>query len=142
MGLFPSFAEPGGVQLSGRLAWEGISNPSVIGLQNGAAACWNPCLFSYGSVEAEMGLARMESMDNGRMIFARSKAGALVSALRTRWPVKIILVWHLALLKLLPFFRGSGPKIALFLHGIEAWKRHDWLTRKLLRRVDLFLTNS
>jgi phosphatidylinositol alpha-1,6-mannosyltransferase len=52
------------------------------------------------------------------------------------------LVWHLSLLKLVPLFRLSNPKIAVFLHGIEAWKKQDWLTRALLHRVSLFVTNS
>jgi phosphatidylinositol alpha-1,6-mannosyltransferase len=51
-------------------------------------------------------------------------------------------VWHIGLLKLLPFFRAPNARVALFLHGIEAWTKHDWLTRTLLRRIDLFLTNS
>ena len=137
LGLFPSFAEPGGIQLSGQLAWEGLNNPPSIGAQNGHSAIWHPYLFSYGSP-----LAQTKLFDNGDSVSATSKAGALISAMRIKWPVKVMLVWHLALLKLLPFFKNSEAKIALFLHGIEAWKRHDWLTRKLLRRVDLFITNS
>ena len=53
-----------------------------------------------------------------------------------------MLIWHLDLLKLLPFLRVSDARVALFLHGIEAWRRQDWLTRNLLQRVDLFLSNS
>jgi phosphatidylinositol alpha-1,6-mannosyltransferase len=56
--------------------------------------------------------------------------------------VQTVLLWHLSLLKLLPFFRIPDAKTVLFLHGIEAWKPQDWLTRRLLRRVDLFLSNS
>jgi phosphatidylinositol alpha-1,6-mannosyltransferase len=30
----------------------------------------------------------------------------------------------------------------VFLHGIEAWQQQDWLSRTLLRRADLFVSNS
>jgi phosphatidylinositol alpha-1,6-mannosyltransferase len=54
-----------------------------------------------------------------------------------------VLIWHLSLLKLLPvLLAGQRTRIVLFLHGIEAWRRQSWLNRLLLRRVDLFLTNS
>jgi len=132
LGLFPSFAGSGGIQLSGQLAWEGINNR-----HNRNGAIWHPYLFTYGSPATQL-----ESPSEKEIVSATSKSGALISAMRTRWPVKVMLVWHLALLKLLPFFKNSEAKIALFLHGIEAWKHHDWLTRRLLRRVDLFLTNS
>jgi phosphatidyl-myo-inositol dimannoside synthase len=59
-----------------------------------------------------------------------------------QWPVRVVLVWHLGLLKLLPFFRVPRVKVVLFLHGIEAWRRQRWLTGSLLRRVDLFLSGS
>jgi len=137
LGLFPSFAGSGGIQLSGQLAWEGINNQAGTGLHNGNGAIWQPYLFTYGSPSD-----KSESRGEKEIVSATSKGGALISAMRTRWPVKVMLVWHLALLKLLPFFKNSEAKIALFLHGIEAWKRHDWLTQRLLRRVDLFLTNS
>jgi hypothetical protein len=64
-----------------------------------------------------------------------------MAALQERWLVQVMLIWHLGLLKLLPFFRIPGVKVALFLHGIAAWGRQHWLTRSLLRRVDLFLSN-
>jgi phosphatidylinositol alpha-1,6-mannosyltransferase len=35
-----------------------------------------------------------------------------------------------------------GAKIVVFLHGVEAWRRQDWLTRALLHRVTLFVSNS
>jgi phosphatidyl-myo-inositol dimannoside synthase len=51
-------------------------------------------------------------------------------------------VWHLHLLKLLPLLDRSAARVIVFLHGIEAWRRHDRLTQRLLKRVDLFLSNS
>jgi len=132
LGVFPSFDIPGGVQYSGRLAWEGIED----GLGPKHSGAIETYLFSYGGKHAG------QSSNGDRAIVASSKPAALLSAVRTRWRVKTILVWHLALLKLLPFFRHPDAEIALFLHGIEAWKRQDLLTRTLLKRVSLFLTNS
>ena len=62
--------------------------------------------------------------------------------LASHWPDDVALVWHLGMLKLLPFLRGFRGRVVLFLHGIELWKPHGWMTRRLLRRVDLFLSNS
>jgi phosphatidylinositol alpha-1,6-mannosyltransferase len=52
------------------------------------------------------------------------------------------LIWHIGMLRLLPFLRVGSAHIALFLHGVEVWRRHDPLTRLLLPRVNLFLSNS
>jgi phosphatidylinositol alpha-1,6-mannosyltransferase len=53
------------------------------------------------------------------------------------------LVWHIDLLKLLPFFRlPSATRIILFLHGVEVWRELDPGVKLLLRRVNLFLSNS
>jgi phosphatidylinositol alpha-1,6-mannosyltransferase len=56
--------------------------------------------------------------------------------------VKIILVWHLNLLKYLFLLRSSGARTILFLHGIEAWRHQGPATQLLLRRVDRILCNS
>jgi phosphatidylinositol alpha-1,6-mannosyltransferase len=80
--------------------------------------------------------------DGGPAVYAGSRPSAIIAALRVRWPVRLVLVWHLAFLKLLPFFRVSDARVVLFLHGIEAWRRQDLLTRGLLRRVNFFLSNS
>jgi phosphatidylinositol alpha-1,6-mannosyltransferase len=71
-----------------------------------------------------------------------SKARLVRRILQRRWRASVVLVWHLHMLKLLPFLRGFRGRTVLFLHGIEAWRPHGWLTRRLLRRVDLFLSNS
>src|SRR5437879_12537144 len=54
---------------------------------------------------------------------------------------KRILIWHLHLAKLL-LVSGPESRVSVFLHGIEAWRRQDRLTRAALRRVHLFLSNS
>jgi phosphatidylinositol alpha-1,6-mannosyltransferase len=48
----------------------------------------------------------------------------------------------MGMLKLLPFVRTTGSRTVLFLHGVEAWRKASPWQAALLRRVDLFLTNS
>jgi phosphatidylinositol alpha-1,6-mannosyltransferase len=121
LGLFPGLhAEViGGIEVSGRVAWEAVT------LAAGRGRCR---LISTGGPAGRLGL--------------RSKLGAIAAASRGRWSAGTVLVWHLGLLKLLPFLRVGDARIVVFLHGIEAWRRPDWLTRRLLGRVDLFLSNS
>ena len=70
------------------------------------------------------------------------KLRAVLSTLKRDHPADVLLVWQIGLLKLLPFLRRRPKKVVLFLHGVEAWKQHDWLTARLINRVDLFLSNS
>jgi phosphatidylinositol alpha-1,6-mannosyltransferase len=131
LGLFPTFESLGGVQTSGQVAWESVAEA----LCSGQYGVRNARLFCYGS-------GGERERCHGNTIYASSKRRAVIAALRAQWPVRVVLVWHLGLLKLLPFFRVPGAKLVLFLHGVEAWGRQHWLTRTLLRRVDLFLSNS
>jgi phosphatidylinositol alpha-1,6-mannosyltransferase len=94
-------------------------------------------LISYGAPTTRESFSGL-----GTTYVVSSKPAAIVRALRQRWSAHLILVWHLGLLKLLPFFRLHRAHVALFLHGVEAWQPLDPLTRLLLKRVDLFLTNS
>jgi phosphatidylinositol alpha-1,6-mannosyltransferase len=113
VGVFPSFKPFGGVQASGREAWQAI----VSRMGEGRA-----CLLGY---EPERGktLAALEALA------MRPKSGTL-------------LVWHLQLLKLARVIAGPAARVVVFLHGIEAWRRQDSITRWALRRVNLFLSNS
>ncbi|HKP46612.1 MAG TPA: glycosyltransferase family 4 protein [Pyrinomonadaceae bacterium] len=122
-GLFPEFGKDhlGGIQVSGDIAWQAVS-------ENSAAD-----LFSY---EAPRGTPWATQ----RAFSLRTKS--IFSALTRRGNPDLLLVWQIGLLKLLPFFLHQPRKVVLFLHGIEAWKKQDWLTRELLKRVDLFLCNS
>jgi phosphatidyl-myo-inositol dimannoside synthase len=115
VGLFPSFdaAVSGGVQASGREAWHGII--ARIGGWRADALC-----YETGS----------------------SKARAVMRAICYRRKAAVVLIWHMHLLKLLPFVDHSASRVILFLHGIEAWLKHDPLTQHLLKRVDLILSNS
>ena len=129
LALFPAFeVETGGVQVSARVAWEalrtGFPEPRAVrGFQFGAA---------NGHT----------SGSNGLMASARTGPGAVATALSRRWGAQVVLVWHLALLRLLPFLRVPRARVVQVLHGIEAWRAQDWLTRRLLGRVDLFLSDS
>lgn len=129
LGLFPTFkaGSIGGVQESARIAWEAISRHASA--QRGQAT-----LFCYGSKSAELYSASDFS-------FA-SKPATVLMALRHEWRAQVVVIWHAGLLKLLPFFRLAGAKVVLFLHGIEVWRKLDWLSRKQLQRVSLFLCNS
>ena len=114
-GLFPAWDTGGygGVQSSGREAWKAIS--TEFGERNVAA------------LHHQAGA---------------SKAETIVKAVRWRPRPRILLVWHMHLLKLLPFLETSGTRVILYLHGIEAWLRLDSITRFLLRKVSLVLANS
>lgn len=127
LGLFPSLSlqKFGGIEVSGRVAWAGIVDR--VG-QNGAS------LICYAPGEPHT------SEQAG--VYVHSKPAALRLALQRTGSVRCILVWHLHLLKLLPFFRQSASRAVVFLHGVEAWRRQDIFTRTLLRRVGLFLCNS
>lgn len=74
--------------------------------------------------------------------FDGSKPKAIAQTLARKWPVRTILVWHIGMLKLLPFARAGEARVVLVLHGIEAWRPVSCAVAKLLDRVDLFLTVS
>ncbi len=128
VGLFPEFGDGhvGGIQASGRVAWEAISTA--------ARQIDSPAeLLCYGKVD-------YGSSANGSSGLSRSQA--VIDAITRKREISEFIVWQLGLLKLLPFFRAGSARVTLFLHGIEAWKTPDPLTRKLLRSVDCFLVNS
>jgi phosphatidylinositol alpha-1,6-mannosyltransferase len=113
LGVFPSLEPLGGVQASGRDAWQGIVNQ--IGEQRACFLGYDP-----GASKTRAGLAAL----------AKRRRGG------------ILLVWHLNLLKLAPLVAGAGARVVVFLHGIEAWRQPDALTRWALGKVNLFLSNS
>lgn len=130
LGMFPAHdgSHAGGVQVAGRIAWQGLR--SRLPGQEGAGL-----VFEYGP-------STSTSVNGDPVVSARSRPGALWAVLRRRWPVELVLVWHMSLLRLLPFLRVPDASVVLVLHGIEAWRPQGWLTRALLRRVDLFLSDS
>jgi glycosyltransferase involved in cell wall biosynthesis len=131
LGLFPGFETIGGVQTSGRLAWEWVSRSVESGLVGTAH------LVSY---DKEWG--RSEGVWSGTSTRARSRISLVSQTIRRRWAADLLLVWHISLLRLVPLFRLRNAKVVVFLHGIEAWKKQDLLTRSVLHRVSLFGSNS
>jgi phosphatidyl-myo-inositol dimannoside synthase len=127
LGLFPSLDRIGGVEASGRLAWDTFASGNC---RNRYLLCYRP------------GARNGQGQGFGNAKVAGTKIEAIAAALGRIWPVQIVFAWHVGLLRLLPFLRLHDAKVVLFLHGIEAWKRHGPFTRTLLRRVQLFLSNS
>jgi phosphatidylinositol alpha-1,6-mannosyltransferase len=113
VGIFPSLEPLGGVQASGRDAWEGIVGE--IGTQRTSFLGYQP---------------------------GASKTRTALAALAKRRHGGTLLVWHLNLLKLAPLAAGAAARVVVFLHGIEAWRRQDSITRWALGKVKLFLSNS
>ena len=109
LAIFPSLHDdnPGGIQVSGRIAWQGLQ-------QNAQATLLE--------------------------VSAGHKLAAVREVRRPRGEVDVVLFWHLDLLRLAPLLPGRARR-AVFLHGIEAWRRPDPLTRRLLRSTHV-LVNS
>jgi phosphatidylinositol alpha-1,6-mannosyltransferase len=114
LGLFPSFDSErfGGIQMSGRDAWKSVVD-------------------KFGEASAHVLFYKQGEF----------KGTTVLSALRSP-RARRILVWHLQLAKLLPLVATPQTRVTVFLHGIEAWRRLDHLTRAALRRVHLFVSNS
>lgn len=129
LGLFPYFGPEviGGAQTSAQIAWDAVVN------QAGAAAT----LVSYASNNGVT--AGWTSPDR---LIVNSKSKAVFAALTRNWDQDLIFVWHIGLLKLLPFFRFTNARVVAMLLGIEAWRVHDRLTQNQLAKVDLYLTIS
>jgi phosphatidylinositol alpha-1,6-mannosyltransferase len=130
LGVFSGLTgDVGGIQTAGRIAWEAINRQEA---DNSGDAV----LFHYGEGcghPARVGPPVVE---------ARSKWAALAAALQLDLAPKVVIFWHLSLLRLVPFLDLSRARVIVFLHGIEAWKRQGIISKRLLKRVDLFLTNS
>jgi phosphatidyl-myo-inositol dimannoside synthase len=77
-----------------------------------------------------------------RAVIASNKPMLGLHVLARRWEADTAVVWHIGMLKLAPILRGFRGRVVMFCHGIELWRRHGWFTRRLLQRVDLFLSNS
>jgi phosphatidylinositol alpha-1,6-mannosyltransferase len=123
-GLFPEFRNGslGGIEGSASIAWNAVSANNHAEL-----VCY----------ENPHGLAK-----KSRWTVANARLRSALAVRKQRERSGILLIWHIGLLKLLPFFRTPPQKVVLFMHGIEIWRYQDLLTRRLLKRVDLFLTNS
>jgi len=123
--LFPGVGPIGGIQASGLEAWRAFQDDADRrAIVFGADASGEVSLCPDGAV------------------VSRSRASLIAKIVARQWSSKTALVWHVGLLKLLPFMRGFRGRVVLFLHGIEAWRKPSLATRILLRRVDHFFANS
>jgi len=130
LGLFPSFGIgiTGGIETSAEVAWEALTKHAHHHKQR-------PFLLCYGQVPNNA--AKFPAVH-----YASTKHSALIKTLDPRLKPSMVFIWHLGLLKLIPAFLRHRPRIIVFLHGIEAWRKQDRLTSYLLNYVDLFLSNS
>jgi phosphatidyl-myo-inositol dimannoside synthase len=131
LGLFPSFGGVGGVERAGQIVWEGIVNASA---GDNHVICYGAPIQVEGNGAG--GPIR------GTLHQTSSQVMAVAMAASRRWPVQLVFVWHMGMLKMLPFIRTKGSKTVLFLLGIEAWRPVSKVVARLLSRVDLFLTIS
>jgi phosphatidylinositol alpha-1,6-mannosyltransferase len=136
LGLFPYFGPEilGGVQASARIAWDAITENTEE----------SATLLSYvgGNGANSVTSGSGNSADLAETVLVSSKTNALYKALSRNWPHDLVFIWHLGLLRLLPFFRLSQARVVMMLLGVEAWREQSWLTRKQLEKVDLFLSIS
>jgi glycosyltransferase involved in cell wall biosynthesis len=130
LGLFPAFhtENPGGIQVSGHLAWEALQKACV---ERGGNA---------HAVQIDLSNTATEVQDEHSTIL-RSRSGAALQVLRARWSPQVVLCWHADLLTLLPLIRDAQRRM-LFLHGIEVWDTPGWLKQRLYSGLDLILSNS
>ncbi len=131
LGLFPSPGVVGGVERSGFEAWRAITESSR---ESNHLVCYGPPMSDEINAQIERW--------GGTLFHTRSQAMSALRVVSTQRHVRMVLVWHLGMLRLLPFVRGTGARTILYLHGIEAWQPVSGALVKLLRRVDLFLSNS
>lgn len=131
LGLFPYFGPEavGGVQASARIAWDAVTEHAEE----------SATLLSYAGANSSNGGSNKHDPET---FVVNSKRKAIYKALSRSWPHDLVFVWHLGLLRLLPFFRFSRVRVVLMLLGVEAWREQSWLTRKQLEKVDLFLSIS
>lgn len=114
VGIFPSLdGVPGGVQASGREAREAL--------------------------QQRFGAQHVRQLSYGN---STSKLATVLAAMSLRGRRDIVLVWHIGLLKLLPFVDPSCSTGVAFIHGVEAWKPLDRITAVILARTASILTNS
>ncbi len=132
LGLFPRIGPEatGGIEHSGWLAWTGLKNIVKCRGERVLLFCYVPDKHRAGPPATS------------DVIALSGKFRGVMHVLRHRLVPEEVLIWHLGLLKLLPFVRSGRTRVVLFLHGIEVWHRLPLSLRWLLRRVDLFLANS
>ena len=124
LGIFPSLGYFDGIGRSGVAAWRGVTESLAV----------SPVLVSYGTSVPPADTV-------GEIRHSMSQWAAAWHVLRLSRRFHVTLVWHVHLLRLLPFVRRPG-KVAVYLHGIEVYRKLSPEVAKHLHRVDLVLSNS
>jgi phosphatidylinositol alpha-1,6-mannosyltransferase len=119
----------GGIGMAASLAWDALSSAYVGGIDMLSGVC-------YGALEVA------GDAESYRPTQVRSKAHAVLATLRLRGKGRLLLFWHVGLLKLLPFVKTRRSTTVLALMGIEAWRPPGRFTDRLLGKVELFLAIS
>src|SRR5581483_5159034 len=90
--LAPDLASTGGIQASGRIAWQSIHQTLADDPGNGAPSApgHGPRLLCYGSVPPTLG---------GDVAEAVSQSALMLKALHRKRSADAVLVWHLSLLR-------------------------------------------
>lgn len=132
LGLFPVFTDVGGIQQSGRMAWEGIVRHC------GGHTRLSLILYGRGPLSQNVNFDH----HNVEVFRCPSRIQAAVTALKHRWDAQTVLIGHINFLKFVPLLRLWKSRWVTFLYGIESWRPHSKWMRSLLKRVDLFLTIS
>src|SRR5438552_2054173 len=123
-------ANKGGIQYSAELAWAALRQASSLAGRPSALLSYGDDVFAYRETA------------EGRVLRSPSRLQILGKILSRRWRARRVLVWHLGLMKLLPWLGTGEAGVSVFLHGIEAWRPLGSFTAACLRRADRFLCNS
>jgi phosphatidylinositol alpha-1,6-mannosyltransferase len=120
----------GGIQLSSQIAWRGLT--SHLRARGETAE-----LFVFGKIDKQ----DVNRGGAARAVVCRKWQAPWV-ALTCRWQAPVVGFWHVGLLRLLPFLRRTRARVVVMLNGIEVWRPFGLWMRRLLRRVDLFVSIS
>jgi phosphatidylinositol alpha-1,6-mannosyltransferase len=131
LGLFPSLSREGGIEASGRLAGAALIDWAAETDAQAKFVFYGPPV----SPDILPGAAAIRA--------SSSKLGVIRACLAAKEPAKLALVWHVRMIKLLPFVRPPPSRVLLFLFGVEAWQPLGLLNTSLVkRRVNKILTIS
>ena len=87
-------------------------------------------------VSASLAWEALQRETEAHAIFVSSRWQSLRAARAAAFDADIVLFWHLDLLRIAPLLRGAQRRV-VFLHGIEAWRRHRFITAMLLRNTNV-----
>lgn len=136
--LFPGLGDIGGIQKSGMVAYLGLLNQKKILDRSIFVTYENKKNIHISGLSDQY--YKLQNLS--KLIITRSKLEIILRILTIKYPISMILVWHIHLLKLIPFLRLHNAPVILFLHGIEAWRTPSFLIKLGLKSVKSFLCNS